>query len=138
MKKFIPILIAVTAFAAATLLSSCNKVSHNGALDGQWQIMTIENLNTGEVVTPAKGEYICINLHVLQLRGIQLLSANMSYDKNAAVIDAQFPYVTPENVSSQLGVYGIYSNPVRMDIIKLSHKELVLKTDQTLITCRKF
>ena len=135
MKKYLYFIVAAIALF---IIPSCNKVSHNGALDGQWQIMTIENLNTGEIISPEKGEYICINLHVLQLRRGGVISANMAYDKKAGIIDAQFPYVASENVSSQLGPFGIFSNPVRMNIVKLNHKELILKTDATLITCRKF
>ena len=135
--KFIKYIALIFTLAVALLsLPSCNKASHNGKLDGQWQIMSIEEVSTGEVSVPANQSYICINLHIIQLTGNGIMSGNMSYDKKGGTLSCDFPYVKPENVNNQLGRYGIFSNPVTLDIVKLDGKALVLKTDRTFITCR--
>ena len=62
----------------------------------------------------------------------------MTYDKDAETISCDFPYVKDEDVETQLGAYGIFSNPVKMDIVKLDGKSLVIRTDKSIITCRRF
>lgn len=137
--KFIKYVVLIVAVAAALFCGiSCNKASHNGKLDGQWQIMSIEETDNGNVTSPANNSYICINLHIIQLTGNGMTSGNMTYDKKAATLYCDFPYVKPEQVESMLGRFGIFSNPVTLDIVKLDGKSLILRTDRTIITCRRF
>lgn len=136
--KFLKYILLVLSLAALVGLTSCRKVSHNGKLDGQWQIRSIENTETGVETSPDPELYICIDLHILQLTGGPRLTANMTYDKDAETISCDFPYVKDEDVETQLGAYGIFSNPVKMDIVKLDGKSLVIRTDKSIITCRRF
>lgn len=138
MKTLKHILSLTTLIILLSGLAACNKASHNGALDGQWQITTIENLSSGETTVPNPARYICINLHIMQLTGGNRPTANMTYDKKAGHISCDFPYVEKDKTESTLSPWGIYSNPVEFDVVKLNHKELVLRTDRTLITCRRF
>ena len=118
--------------------SGCNKLSHNGKLDGQWQIMTIEQSATGDLSFP-EHEYIRINLHILQLwNNADRQTANMIYDKKGGVINCDFPYIKEKDITALLVPYGIYTNPVEFDILKLDGKSLILKTDRTVISCRRF
>ena len=139
MKSIRHIIIAIAAMTALIVLGSCNQTSHNGKLDGQWQILTIEDKSTGTVSETNHGSCICIYLDVLQLsdEGARL-TANMDYDKKGNTLSCDFPYVKPENVASTLGRFGFYTNPIKFDIIKLTGKELVLSSEETVITCRKF
>ncbi|MDE5806768.1 MAG: lipocalin-like domain-containing protein [Muribaculaceae bacterium] len=133
--KFIMLALSLTALIG---ISSCRKVSHNGKLDGQWQIMTIEETATGSVSEPSQREYICINLHVIQLTGPSRLTGNMTYDKKGETLSCDFPYVKADEVDRLLGQYGIYANPVTLDVVKVDGKSLVLRSDRSLITCRRF
>lgn len=133
--RHILLLLSITLLLGAT---GCRKVSHNGKIDGNWQILTIENTETGTVAAPSSREYIAIQLHIMQLTGPSRLTANMTYDKSGKKITCDFPYVKQENVEKELGVYGFFSNPVSMDVVKVDGTQLILRTDRTLITCRRF
>lgn len=130
----------MTAFVVICALSGCRKVSHNGKLDGQWQIMKIENLETSEEIVPENRMYICFNLHVVQLTSVGFgnASGNMQYDKKAGILNWDFPYNTDESGLNRLSKWGIYTNPVRLEVLKINGSTLILKTPETIITCRRF
>ncbi|MBD5330177.1 MAG: lipocalin family protein [Bacteroides sp.] len=136
--KFLKYLLFLVSISVLMSLTGCRKVSHNGKIDGFWQITTIEDTSTGSVSEPSTREYISINLHIMQLTGASRLTANMTYDKSGAKITCDFPYVKQEDVDRVMGVYGFFSNPVSMDVVKVDGKQLILRTDRTLITCRRF
>lgn len=131
------IFIMILAFVG---IQGCRKVSHNGSLDGQWQIIKIEDTSTGEISEGTPHGYISVNLHILQLRGLtsDMQTSNMRYDKEEGIIDCDFPYVNANDISKLLQPYGIYTNPVQFKIEKLSGENLILRTDHSIITCRKF
>lgn len=139
MKAIRNLIIALASIVTMLTLGGCNQTTHNGHLDGQWQIMTIEERSTGAVTVPDHGEYMCFYLDVLQLtdKGARE-TANMDYDKKAGTLVFDFPYVKSANVASALGRFGFHTNPIRFDIVKLTGKELVIRSDATVITCRKF
>lgn len=142
--KFLKYIVPAIIFTVALFCGiSCNKASHNGKLDGQWQVMSVEDIASGNVTTPQEPGYFCIYLHIFQLsiispEGSSRISANMTYDKNGSTLYCDFPYVADKDVESLLGPYGIQSNPITFDITKLDGKSLVLRSDKTLITCRRF
>lgn len=47
MNKIVYILLAIVLFCVV----SCDKIPENGDLDGNWQLLTIEEHNSGEVVS---------------------------------------------------------------------------------------
>jgi len=134
-KKTLAVTVAVISLFAISSLTSCRKVSHNGRLDGQWQVMTVENLVSSETVSPYPKIYYCFNLHVAQLTGTGGATGNLHYDKDDAEITIDFPYVKD---LSGLANFGIHSNPVTMHIDRLNGKTLVLRTPESIITCRRF
>ena len=131
--------IAVIAVAAVLTVSipfaSCRKVSHNGKLDGQWQVVTIENPSTGESVAPYPKLYYCFNLHVVQLTGVGSAAGNLRYDKGEGNITLDFPYASN---TEGLSNFGINSNPITFHIEHLSGKKLVLRSPESIVTCRRF
>lgn len=142
---FTVMFLAVIGVLASIGLESCRKASSNGELDAQWQILKIENRQTGVVTVPATREYIEINLHVVQLNP-GLMSANMIFDKEKNELWWEFPYAYSDSSKSRnsdsyldkLARYGINENPVRLHIDHLSHGSLILSTPTTIITCRRF
>ena len=126
-------------FSILLALSSCNKVSHNGKLDGLCQILSIEDVATGDVSTPEPLEYIAFDLHIMQLQCEgPLFTSEMAYDKEAGTIHARFPYIKDEEMAATIGRFGIMTNPVDITITRLTHSSLVMRTPQTIITCRKY
>lgn len=125
-------------------LPSCRKTPINGKLDAQWQIMKIEYLEDAEEWTPEQRRYIDINLHVVNLRSVSenessgaVIAGNLNYDKGTSTVTMDFPYNTGNSVFA-LQSWGIYSNPVFFHIIKLDGKELILKSSETIVTCRRY
>lgn len=123
----------------------CRKAPINGKLDAQWQIMSIENKKTGEVETPANRRYIDFGLHVVNLRSVTstdgpgaVYSGNLSYDKGASTVAMDFPYNKEGDSFNNLGKWGIFTNPVKFDIVRLDSKQLVLSSPESVITCRRF
>lgn len=144
MKAFKYIMTVIAAAVAIAAFSSCRKMSHNGKLDGQWQIQSVENTETGEVTSPYPKHYYCLNLHVVNLKITDLsatISGNMQYDKDASTVTMDFrsfPYSTEEANDRALGEFGVYENPVTFDIIELNDKEMVLKSPQSVVRMRRF
>lgn len=139
------ILLGFTLILCVSLFGACRKTPINGDLDGHWQIMSVEWVSDGSDVSPLLRSYICINLHIMQLRNVSLsedpgsvFSGNMYYDKAESKITVDFPYNTSPNQVDQLHPWGIYTNPVTFDIVKLDGKQLVLRTPETFITCRRY
>ena len=113
-------------------LTACNKVSHNGNLDGQWRIITIENIESGVINEPQQLFY-CFNLHTANLtRGGVWYTANMVYDYPKLSLD--FPYNKP----GELDDWGIYSTDVTFQIVLLNSSSLILRSDQVIINLQKF
>lgn len=134
-------------FGIVTLISlpSCRKAPINGKLDAQWQIMKIEHIEDGVEQIPALRTYVDINLHVVNLRNVTqsenagaVIAGNLNYDKDAATVTMDFPYNTEGGKLLALQSWGIYSNPVVFHIVKLDGKQLILKSSESIITCRRY
>lgn len=124
----LPILLSIILLFAG----GCRKAPINGDLDGQWQVMTIENAD-GSTVTPDNVFY-CFNLHVAELTsGKGTVFANMTYSHPDITLD--FPYVKSP---AGLATWGLGSNPAVIKVISLSSKKLVMQSGETTVTCRKF
>lgn len=129
--------IILIATLSIFFVSSCQKASINGDLDGRWQIMEIERNNE---ISNVKDQqlYYSFYLHVCTLTyyGGVFTEANLSYDKNLILLD--FPYINTPVGMSDLNNYGIYSNPVEFKVVYLDKKKLIMQNDESLITLRKF
>lgn len=117
-----------------TFFSGCRKAYINGELDGQWQVMSIE-YQDGTCETPDR-TYYRINLHTMQLFSVShgKETANMTYNREEGSIYCDFP----RSDLKALSRYGISSNPVNFKILEMTSKKLILQTEGTVISCRKF
>ena len=134
----LPLLCSVLTVIAVT---SCRQAPINGKLDGQWQVMTIEHLTEGRTETPHVATYIDLNLHVVNLRRNSAggaVAGNMNYDKTASTVSMDFPYNQDSDGFLALRMWGIYTNPVVFEIIKLDGKQLVMRSPASIVTCRRF
>ena len=124
------ILAAILIIISAT---SCRKGGINGDLDGQWRVITVENLDDNTVSEPYNLFY-CLHLHTANLTnpGVKA-TANMTYDKTDRRLTLEFPYGT-----DQLAPWGIYASPTIFKIEHLNHQTLVVTSDKARITMKKF
>lgn len=142
------------------MICGCNKWSDNGKLDGMWQILTIENCRTGAVQDVKDAQrYYCLNLHVVNLTYRDKhplkdfhMTGNMYYNPKLATVMMEFPVrkynkddkvetdyeVTEKIVLDSIRPYGIYAITTNFKVEKLSNSHLVLRSDSSLITCRRF
>lgn len=125
------------------LLPGCRRATHNGEIDGYWQIRSIEYTKADgstRTVIPNKTQdwYIGIQLELFQIGAPQpqyQLTGEISYDKKAGKLGVNFPYNPSAAVLLQ---FGIPSNPVTFTVEKADSKALVLSTASTRITCRRW
>ena len=131
--------IILSILFATLFLVGCQKAPINGDLDGRWQIVTIEK---DKESIDVKDEQLYYNfyLHVCNLSfyGGVLTEGNFIYKDSK--IYMEFPYINTQEGRAELESYGIYSNPVEFEIVKLDRKTLIIKEedDNLVITLRKF
>lgn len=119
-------------FFTAVILTGCTKGSINGELDGMWRIISIENLETGEISEPDQHFY-CFYLHTVNLTtGPVFATANMTY--SYPIIRLEFPLAA----SGSLTEWGIYSNLTEFNILQLTKSDLIIQSDIVNICLKKF
>lgn len=142
--KWIPMLL-IGIGIALTCSSGCSKVSHNGHLDGQWQVMEVSYGD--ENVTFPEGErfYYLFYLHTFQLgvadKRPHGLIGNMSYDGNTLGLD--FPLIrkgeVDQNWIRRMRYWGLpETGDATLQIRQLTAGKLVMQRDTVTIVCRKF
>ncbi len=122
-------------FTIILCLTGCRNASHNGKLDAQWQVMTVENTDDGSITHPHK-IYMCLTSHVVNLYPGDY-AGNFSYDEEKGIFTLDFPY-REKPTDSRLYQWGIYDNPVTFTILKLDGKQLVIRSGHSVVTCRRF
>lgn len=136
--KTIKILAMLAVIAAMSVLYGCRKHYINGDLDGQWQVLTIEYLSDGhEENVKSKQIYYSFNLHTVHLRQSHgspgWVVGNMKYDEKTMTL--AFPLV--EDVVD-LSAWGMNSATTTFAVKHLSKEKLVIASDYSVVTCRKF
>lgn len=141
MRKFLTIICLSLMLIS---LGACRRASHNGKIDGFWKITEIQYADQlpvadsgleGTSVVP-EDLFICVNLELLQLGnpGTQFTGV-MSYSKGDDRLGVDFKdAVSPE----KLLIYGFPPSPSVLDIVSLSDKRLVLRSDVATVSCRRF
>lgn len=135
------LLILVLAF------SGCRKWSHNGDIDGQWQVTDVAY--SGVSVDFPQGERFYYNfyLNTFQLGFTDArpiwLRGNFVYDKDKQLLSLDFPYVkngrVPEEWKEKLVYWGVPdSGEMNLKIMQISSSSLVMQYDDVVISCRKF
>lgn len=133
MKKSILLPLCIIAIICSLAASSCSKRGINGDLDGQWRILTIEELATGTVTEP-QNLFINLYLHTVNLtNGPVARVGNMTYSGKQLTLE--FPYNT-DNTS--LNAWGIYNWQTTFTVEHLTGSSLVIASDAARITMSKF
>lgn len=131
-KKLFHQLLTLTAVLTLMLgIAACRKGGINGDLDGQWQIMEVENLSTGEVSGPMQ-RYYCLYLHTVNLTGSGTVAGNMTYEGDRLTLEF------PINSTAQLAPWYIYEKTTTFRVEALSGNRMVLLSDRVRISFRKY
>ncbi len=147
----------ISYFLMITSLVSCDKVPANGALDGMWQIMTIEhNGSTREAKEDQK--YISFQLEMIQLSQGNLKwedtkhyyghfkhegSKMRIYDlckpsDNITKKDDDIFFTTSTEDMDILDDWGLYELDNTFDVETLNGSQLVLSNNSSRIVLRKY
>lgn len=123
----------------------------NGALDGQWQLLTVETRADG-VVTDRKDEqlYFRFQLQLMMLtdlggNGYGTYIGRMTYDQEIQVVQTQEMNVRNNTGDSgiaataeQLTPFGLDNGATRFEVVKADGDHLILESDYARLTLRKF
>lgn len=134
MRKLIILMLAAVAVIS---LGSCRRVSHNGKLDGHWQIREIYNIETGVSEYPTQ-KFISVQLELMQLQNPRQsadLTGVLTHHKGDPEVIVDFRNNPTE---ARLAEFGFKGNPTTLHIDRLDSKHLVLSSPMAVITCRRF
>lgn len=133
------------------LFSSCHlEMSHNGDLDGVWQMLTIENLQTGEVIDGrdvGSGLNWSFQGRLLMMRGAADIYV-WRFDHSGETLKLYSPYFsgrfteihddTPVTDATELNVYGVYRLEEYFKILQLDSNHMRLESPNVRLTFRKY
>lgn len=143
MRNSVKTIYMLLALLLLTVGSGCRRTSHNGDLDGNWRVKAITVTSTGTTEDLGDNYFIAINLELMQLRapGMSQTQATtvtgvMDYDEDAGRLTVDFPK-NDRKGDQNLERFGIYSNPVTFQV-SVSSRNLVLKSPESVIECRRF
>lgn len=142
-KYYIPSILVLMLIS----VSGCGKMSHNGDLDGQWEVMQVVDAGT-ELEPPAdKTFYYNFYLHTVQLsftgnRSL-MLTGNMTYSRDDDRLGLEMGFVKAGRVHPSLiallPYWGMPKNgEVVMHIDELTSSRLVMSHGDVTVVCRKF
>lgn len=114
------------------LVSSCQKESHNGKLDGTWQLLTIKHLDTGVVDNVKEYQrFYCIQLEMIYLQngGGQGLFTYSGNKLDVRMVGSKKEDVIP---------FGFTDTTQSFIVEKLGNSNMVLRTVDNELTFRRF
>lgn len=143
MKRFLTSVVGI--FMILFMQTGCGKASHNGDLDGQWQVMEVIEGSTPVIFPEGERFYYLFYLHTFQLGFTDKrpfgLVGNMSYDKSTLGLD--FPLIREGRVSPEwirrLRYWGLpETGDAVLQIREINSQRLVMQRDSVTVVCRKF
>lgn len=119
-------------------ITSCQKSPINGFLDGQWQVMDVDPEEDPLFPEFDTNLYYCFSLHVCQLSipGKVWITGNITYSENNLTIS--FPKDLSYVEYLILMQYGITSNPMIFSVEEKNKNMMLLKSDNSTVTLRRF
>lgn len=140
MKKqtiFILLLLLITA--------SCGKLPMNGNLDGLWQLMSISPSDGSESIdTKGKRLYYAVQLELIGLQqdGSMEYLGRFTQSHDSLIVYDFRVNITGDNSSQaspgDLQKWGIEGTSERFGIEELTGDRMILRSQSTLLTFRKF
>ena len=127
---------------------SCEKAPINSNVEGHWRVVSIQNQN-GEQL-PCENLFYSIQLQVIELNQkpstgkFKYLVGRVSYPKEGMIRLNQFYESSgiadngKEATEEDLHQYGLPSLDNHLEIVKANGKQLLLRTDSTVISLKRF
>lgn len=162
MKQLSYICFLFICILSSFLLNSCDKLPDNGKLDGMWQLTSIEKNGKIEDVK-AKAKYWSVRLRLFQYSSNRSMNSQVYYShftKEGSTLvlrdfctQASYEKEGDDNEwisideSSILNEWGLYFTPDASNnkkvtstfhIAELTNSSMILTTDSTKLTFRKF
>lgn len=131
-------------FILATILSlsSCDKLPMNGKLDGMWQLIQIDTKEGSNHDVKEQRLYYSVQLKLITLRGMSgskyILGRFEHSDNTLSLFDFRTGGDEKPCVLSDLEPYGLYSLEPKFEVVKLTGKEMILKSEESTLYFRKF
>ena len=142
-------LLAYILFVLCLTLSACEiETSNNGQLDGNWQLRTIDTLQTGGICDMSESYiYWSVENNLLQLRDIDNnnLKILFRFEKKGDLLNIHSPFkvITKDKLEALeddnlLRPFGIYGTTVDFSIEQLNGSQLVLRNEDYRFHFRKY
>lgn len=137
----------IAVFFGFLFFCGCKKWSHNGHLDGMWQVMEVTYADSLVEVPDDARFYYNFYLHTFQLSTHndrpESLIGNMTYEASQGNLYLELPKVRDGGVSKKwldmLVYWGVpKSGEMDVNIRQLTSSRLVMEYDSVVIVCRKF
>lgn len=130
----------MVAVCVLIMAVGCRRVSHNGKLDGNWRVETVELFKESGMVKQdslfhPEDRYIAFQLELVQIRP-NLHTGIITYDDKSGQLSMEFPK-EPSSLPKVFLDYGICENPVTFTV-EADSKHLVLKNASAVVTCRRW
>jgi hypothetical protein len=111
-------------------ITSCQKASINGDLDGMWQLMKIEYKD--QTFKSPDQLYYCVQLHMVQFQGAAMCSGTFSHSGDSLRV------VIRNHKAADVSAYGMNDTIQSFFIEKLSSEKMVLHSSFARLSFRKF
>ena len=111
-------------------ITSCQKASINGDLDGMWQLMKIEYKD--QTSKSPDQLYYCVQLHMVQLQGAAMCSGTFSRSGDSLRV------IIRNHKAADVSAYGMNDTIQNFFIEKLSSGKMVLNSSFARLSFRKF
>lgn len=136
-------------FVLCLTLSACEiETSNNGQLDGNWQLRTIDTLQTGGICDMSRSYiYWSVENNLLQLRDIDNsnLKILFRFEKKGDQLNIHSPFkvitkdeLEPLEDDEVLRPFGIYGTTADFAIEQLNSSRLVLRNEDYRFHFRKY
>lgn len=135
----------VLLLSLALLLVACEKAPMNGALDGQWQLLSYETAD-GEIQNCYR-LYYSIQLQVVELAdkggsGKGTFIGRFAYDENrSSVVIRELRYRSNESrlaTLEDLQPFGLFRTETTFHVVEADRHRLVLQSADATLRFRKF
>ena len=132
--------------------TACDKVPMNGALDGQWQLLSIATPDGTRDVKDMQN-FLCFQLHLTQWykpgksniyahfehSGGNIHFFDFAHSSKQASSGDNDEWVTPREMNEGiLDGWGVHSTDITYHVRRLDGSRLVLECADTVLTFRKF
>lgn len=117
-------------FIVLVSITSCQKASINGDLDGMWQLMKIEKKDKPAEVPNQL--YYCIQLHMVQLQGATMCHGIFSHKGDSIYLVIRGRY------KNAVVAYGMNDTIQSFKIENINSEKMMLKSSYSRLSFRRF